>query len=269
MGSGMKENFSRSFTAVLKEEGGFSNHPKDPGGATMRGVTQRVYDAYRINKGEYKQSVRQISDMEVRDIFKRQYWDAVRADDLPSGVDYAVFDFAINSGPARAVKELQRILGETQDGVIGQRTLAAAARYQDKQNLVDAYQDRRLAFVRSLSGHATFGKGWESRIKRVRTLAKEMVRGHVSTKTLEQDQVTHISAKADPSSVSLTKTSEGKAGALAGVGVAGSAITDAAAQISVIKDYAPALQWVFIALTLAGVSFGLYMTFKRLRSTGE
>ena len=107
----MKENFSRSYAAALKEEGGFSNHPKDPGGATMRGVTQRVYDAYRINKGEYKQSVGRISDFEVRDIFKRQYWDAVKADELPAGVDYAVFDFAINSGPSRAVKELQRIVG--------------------------------------------------------------------------------------------------------------------------------------------------------------
>ena len=96
-----------------------------------------------------------------------------------------------------------------------------------------------------------------------------MARGHVSAKTLEQDQVTHISAKADPSSVSLTKTSEGKAGALAGVRVIGSAITDAAAQVSAVKDYAPALQWVFVALTLAGVSFGLYMTYKRLRSSGE
>lgn len=265
----MRDNFSRSYAAALKEEGGFSNHPKDPGGATMRGVTQRVYDAYRINKGEYKQPVRQISDAEVRDIFKRQYWDAVKADELPAGVDYAVFDFAINSGPSRAVKELQRIVGETQDGVIGQRTLAAAARHPDKQKLIDAYQDRRLAFVRSLRGHATFGKGWEARIKRVRTLAKEMARGHVSAKTLEQDQVTHISAKADPSSVSLTKTSEGKAGAVAGIGVLGSAITDAAAQVSAVKDYAPALQWVFIALTLAGVSFGLYMTYKRLRSSGE
>ena len=265
----MKENFSRSYAAALKEEGGFSNHPKDPGGATMRGVTQRVYDAYRINKGEYKQTVRKISDAEVRDIFKRQYWDAVKADELPAGVDYAVFDFAINSGPSRAVKELQRIVGETQDGVIGHRTIAAAARHPDKQVLIDAYQDRRRAFVRSLITHSTFGKGWEARIKRVRDLAKQMARGQSKDAQVSQDHVGHIVGKADPAAVAITKTSEGKAGALAGVGVAGSAITDAAAQISVIKDYAPALQWVFIALTLAGVSFGLYMTFKRLRSTGE
>lgn len=172
----MKSNFPASLAEVLKHEGGWSNHPQDPGGATMRGVTQRVYDAYRARNRLSARSVRNITDAELHDIYKAQYWDAVRADDLPSGIDFAVFDFAVNSGPVRAAKYLQMVLGVTADGAIGQVTLKAAAEAMPRIVIVDLC-DKRLAFLKNLSTWKTFGKGWSSRVAGVRAKALQMASG--------------------------------------------------------------------------------------------
>src|SRR5690606_28991813 len=103
------------------------------------------------------------------------FWSQIMADDLPSGVDYAVFDYAVNSGPSRAVKALQKIVGATVDGVVGPKTVAAVAAYGDPAGLINALCDQRQAFVERLSTFPTFGKGWTSRIKSVRKLALQMV----------------------------------------------------------------------------------------------
>ena len=99
----MRQNFRTSLTATLKYEGQYSRHPKDPGGATMRGVTQATYDAWRKRHGHMPQDVRKITTAELEAIYKRDYWDRCKCDDLPSGVDLAVFDCAVNSGPVRAI----------------------------------------------------------------------------------------------------------------------------------------------------------------------
>src|SRR6476661_8579982 len=122
-------NFRPNLSLVLAHEGGYVNHPKDPGGATNQGVTQKVYDAYRAYHGHKMQSVRDIKDSEVSDIYNKNYWRLIRADSLPCGLDYAVFDFAVNSGVARATKYLQRLVGFTGndvDGIVGMVTVAAA-----------------------------------------------------------------------------------------------------------------------------------------------
>jgi lysozyme family protein len=160
-------NFKTSLDKVLVHEGGFSNNPKDPGGATMKGVTQAVYDGFRAKNGLPKQSVKAISDAELQTIYKKQYWDAVKADELPPGVDYVVFDGAVNSGPSRSVKWLQQALGVTVDGVIGPATLRAAAT-STPGPLIDSICNRRLAFLQGLSTWPTFGKGWASRVAGVR-----------------------------------------------------------------------------------------------------
>ena len=118
----MTDRFDTCLAETLKWEGGWSNHPRDPGGPTMRGIIQRVYDGWRDNHGLPRRSVREIADHELRDIYRRSYWDQVRGDELPPGVDLAVFDFAVNSGPARAAKYLQRVLGVKVDGHIGPAT---------------------------------------------------------------------------------------------------------------------------------------------------
>lgn len=178
----MKENYTESLTAVLKHEGGYANNPKDPGGATMRGVTQAVYDAYRRNAGRPTQSVRAISDAELGAIYRGQYWDRVRGDDLPSGIDYAVFDFAVNSGARQAIKYLQQTLGITADGVIGNITLATV-RDADPVAVINELCDRRLSFMKRIKHRTTgellwkeFGRGWSSRVAGVRKMAQSLAK---------------------------------------------------------------------------------------------
>ena len=167
----MQNNFEKALALVLEHEGGYVNHPKDPGGATMRGVTQAVYDAYRKVRGRPSQSVKFITDEELRAIYKFQYWDKVHGDFLPTGLDYAMFDFAVNSGVGRASKYLQAVLGVAQDGQIGARTLAAIT---NPVSIINALLDRRMGFLRNLRTFLTFGKGWTRRVHGVRAKALDM-----------------------------------------------------------------------------------------------
>ncbi len=159
-------NYKPALSLVLAHEGGYVNHPKDPGGATNKGVTQAVYDAYRKVNGLPLQSVKLIVPAEVAEIYQKQYWRLVRGDSLPAGLDYAVFDFAVNSGISRAVRYLQRLVNVADDGVIGNATLAAtyeAARVNEEE-LIVRYCANRLAFLKSLSTFPTFGTGWTRRV---------------------------------------------------------------------------------------------------------
>lgn len=154
--------FLACLEVTLKWEGGYSNDKYDPGGATMKGIIQREYDSYRVRHGLPKQSVRNISDDEVDDIYFNSYWDEVRADELPAGVDLAVFDFGVNSGPTTAIKYLQKALGVNVDGHIGQITLNAVHR-ADPDATVSAIMSYRRAYLRSLKTFWRFGNGWLSR----------------------------------------------------------------------------------------------------------
>ena len=164
-------NFDKALAYVLEHEGGYVNHPRDPGGATNKGVTQAVYDAYRKMRGRGVQSVKFITDEEVKAIYKFQYWDKVQADHLPAGVDYAVFDFAVNSGVGRASKYLQAVVGVAQDGTIGARTIAAI---DSPVRVINALCDRRMGFLRNLKTFLTFGRGWTRRVQGVRAHALDM-----------------------------------------------------------------------------------------------
>lgn len=175
------KNFTASLKLVLVHEGGYSNHPKDPGGATMNGVTQRVYDAYRVGKGLTKRSVKSLAPAEREAIYRLQYWDAVQGDKLPAGIDYVVFDGAVNSGPKQSIKWLQRALGAAYngpvDGVLGMGTLAALDGIQDHDALVDRICSRRLAFLKALKTWPTFKGGWSARINGVRSAGRAMADG--------------------------------------------------------------------------------------------
>ncbi|ARB06099.1 endolysin [Dinoroseobacter phage vB_DshS-R5C] len=159
-------NFNQTTEWLLVHEGGFVNNPRDPGGATNRGVTQAVYDGYRRRKGLPKQTVRNITTQEVYDIYRTQYWDKVWADDLPQGLDYAVYDFAVNSGPSRAVKFLQRIIGVADDGVMGNVTMGAIAalpRDQVDDVIIQLCTDR-WNWMKRLRTWDAFGRGWTRRV---------------------------------------------------------------------------------------------------------
>ncbi|MER8375736.1 glycosyl hydrolase 108 family protein [Mesorhizobium sp. M1406] len=165
----MDRNFARALALVLKSEGGWSDNPADPGGATMKGVTLANFRRY-VKADATKADLRSIGDAQLATIYRRFYWDAVLGAELPNGVDFAVFDFAVNSGPGRAAKYLQAAVGVAQDGRIGPATLAAVEA-KPAGVIIDALCDARLAFLKRLPTWATFGRGWSDRIKSVRAQA--------------------------------------------------------------------------------------------------
>ncbi len=164
-------NFAKCLAYVLQEEGGYVNNPRDPGGATNKGVTQAVYDAYRVKHGKAKQPVIKIASDEVSEIYRAEYWNAVKGDSLPAGVDYATFDLAVNSGVGRAARFLQAAASVTQDGQIGPKTIAAI---KYPKAVTEALCDKRESFLRSLDTFPTFGRGWIARVDRVRSRARDM-----------------------------------------------------------------------------------------------
>ena len=143
---------------LLAHEGGYVWHAEDPGGETNLGVTRAVYEQYagrQVMDGEMEG----LTYDDVYPIYRENYWDRVRGDDLPSGVDWAVFDWGVNSGTSRAAKALQRIIGVEQDGGIGPMTLQAVASIEPV-DIVDQMHYMREGFYRSLSTFDTFGRGW-------------------------------------------------------------------------------------------------------------
>ena len=170
----MESNFFKSLDMGLKHEGGFVDHPEDPGGATNKGITHKTYSDFLGRPLEDVDELKNIPDEHVQLIYKQGYWDKVKGDDLPSGVDFAIFDWAVNSGPGRAAKALQKAVGATQDGAIGPKTLEAVEA-ADAAETVKAVADEREAFYRGLRTFDTFGKGWLRRNEETRDFALEMV----------------------------------------------------------------------------------------------
>ena len=168
----MERNFQRSLSLVLKHEGGWSDHPDDPGGATMKGVTLANFRRY-VKPSATKADLRNITDDQLATVYRRFYWDAVAGSELPDGVDYAVFDFAVNSGPNRAAKYLQAVVGAPQDGRIGPATLKAV-RAKMLATVIHDLCDKRMAFLKGLKTWKTFGKGWSRRVTDVRSEALKM-----------------------------------------------------------------------------------------------
>ena len=173
----MIENYAKSLAQVLLSEGGYVNDPLDSGSATNFGVTQVVYDDWRVAQGVAPQSVRAIAAPEVAAIYRNQYWNSVLGDVLPDGVDYAVFDFAVNSGVSRASRFLQATVGAAPDGLIGPVTIGKIG---DPKLCIDNLCDKRQAFLESLPTFNHFGKGWTARVSDVRAFAKGMVSQRVT-----------------------------------------------------------------------------------------
>lgn len=170
----MNSNFNEALSLVLKHEGGYVNHALDPGGATNLGITIGTAKRYGVDMdGDGDTDIIDIKKLTVAaasKIYRGEYWNKVGGDMLPSGLDYAVFDFGVNSGVSRAGKYLQALVGVTQDGQIGPKTVAAI----DGKNVADLINklcDNRLAFLKKLPTWGTFGKGWGSRVAGVRMAA--------------------------------------------------------------------------------------------------
>lgn len=168
----MKHNWDEALKHILHYEGGFSNHREDPGGMTNLGVTKRVWEEW-IGRPATEADMRSLTPEMVAPLYKKRYWDAIRGDDLPSGVDLCVVDCAVNAGPGRAARFLQQAIGVTADGQIGPKTIAAVTAIPADQ-VIEKFCNLREAHYKSLDTFATFGKGWMNRLASVEAESKNM-----------------------------------------------------------------------------------------------
>jgi lysozyme family protein len=169
----MKSNWERSFELMLVSEGGYGNHPSDPGGRTNLGVTQRVWEEW-VGRESNEKEMRSLTKEMVKPLYKRKFWDACRCDDLPAGIDYLVFDMAVNAGVGRSAKLLQQCVGVTVDGAIGPITITAV-KSKDPEELIEKFSEARELFYRGLKTFDVFGRGWLNRVSHSNANALQMV----------------------------------------------------------------------------------------------
>ncbi len=172
-------SYDQALTRLLSDEGGYTDHPSDPGGPTNFGIT--LNDARRYWKGNAAAAdVRAMPQSVARKIYRERYWNALRCDELPAGVDYAVFDYGVNSGVGRAGKVLRRVLKlSDRTSTVTDDVLAAAAK-RPPGDLVMAICTERLGFLKALKTFPVFGRGWTARVNGVRTTALSMAQGRSS-----------------------------------------------------------------------------------------
>ncbi|WP_108459215.1 glycoside hydrolase family 108 protein [Devosia naphthalenivorans] len=247
--------FDRALPHVLVHEGGKVDHPKDPGGRTNKGVTQRVYNAWRGKSHLPMRDVYLIDDLEVAAIYRFQYWEAVMGDRLPEGVGYVVFDGAVNSGPKQSIKWLQRALGSLYtgkvDGVMGTITLDAVSATNDMDELIARVIDRRDAFLRALKTWPTFGKGWSRRIAQVEQTGQAWASGSVGSEPTfvgGNEKASIEDAKAPPPK----GAADGATGAGAGAGGIAVVLQQAQEQLTPYSAAGGWIQNLVVFLIIAG-----------------
>ena len=169
----MQDNYEKCLEMILHHEGGYVNHPKDPGGETNLGVTKRVYEDWGGDK-----DMKDLTVEDVAPIYEKNYWGRTKCDQIPSGLDLCVFDFAVNAGTGRSAKYLQTLIGTVADGGIGPNTLAKLNDYVEENGLEDTiknFQGARQEYYESLSTFETFGRGWTRRVEETTESALEMI----------------------------------------------------------------------------------------------
>lgn len=224
----MANNFHHVIDHLLINEGGYVNHPADPGGRTIYGVTWRNWIAHLKRYGDHDHYTSQrwstylipdsnghpafdvskftvndfkaLQPSDVKYFYHKEYWEGCRGDDLPSGVDYYAFDFSVNSGVRQAILILQRIVGAVDDGIIGDRTIAAVQSYcqlNGNKRLIKEYDRQRREFLSRLRNASFFLKGWYNRLNKVLHKAYELI-GDVyieTTKPLSQSRTVKAATK--------------------------------------------------------------------------
>lgn len=170
----MQQNYAQALDELLRHEGGYTNNPHDPGGPTNFGITIYDYRKY-INRAGTARDVRRMTVDQAKAIYRAKYWDAQRCDDLPSGVDYAIFDYGVNSGIGRSGRVLRHLLKLPPGTTINSAVVAEAQKHKPAE-LVNQICDERLRFLQSLHTWPVFGRGWTRRVKECRALAFKMAR---------------------------------------------------------------------------------------------
>ena len=162
-----KSSYDESLRLLLLHEGGYTNHPSDPGGPTNFGITIHDYRKY-VKPGATAADVKAMTLNEAKSIYRAKYWDAQRCDELPAGVDHAVFDYGVNSGIGRSGKVLRRCLKLPDNTSVVNDAVVAVAIHADPKALVTAICDERLRFLKALRTWPVFGKGWGRRVAEVK-----------------------------------------------------------------------------------------------------
>ena len=247
-----KGTFAKAMPHVFSEEGGYVDLKADPGGATNLGITLATLSAWEGRKVS-KAEVRALTKAKATEIYRANFWDKIAGDDLPAGVDYAVFDFCINSGPARAVKMLQKVVGVDQDGIIGAKTLAAV-RNISADRVINGLCDARLAWLKTLGTFKTFGKGWTSRVSRVRSRALAFSRDSAPVPSPVPQVPTGKAVQSDTSLKEVLKKPEAW-------GPLGGLITG----VGAMADGSGPMQWALAVAMVALVGIGLYFFIQRVR----
>tara|TARA_Y100001972_G_C7653111_1_gene328561 strand:- start:1960 stop:2472 length:513 start_codon:yes stop_codon:yes gene_type:complete len=168
-------DFDYCITEVLKHEGGYSNNVNDLGGETNLGVTHKTYTEYCMEQDFVAKDMKDLTKEDVSPIYKTKFWNAMKCDDIPSGLNYFLFDFGVNCGPFRAIKKLQRCVGTLEDGIIGPQTIAQIFSH-DVQTIINDLCIERQKHYESLDSFKHFGNGWTRRNKEVRNKSIEMIK---------------------------------------------------------------------------------------------
>jgi lysozyme family protein len=264
----MVTDFQDALRSVLVHEGGKVDHPKDPGGRTNQGVIQRVYSGYRRRKGLPDRDVFLMSNDERDEIYRIQYWDKIRGDELPVGVAYVVFDGAVNSGPVQSVKWLQRVIGVRADGLIGEATLSAVALCRDHDRLIADICEQRMRVLKALKTYRTFGRGWRRRVEQVQRHGQAIATGTGATQLAFVDggnaKADVMDARGMPSPVFAAVGGASGGGGLALLAQLRDHVDEIAYQLSGFADIA-LVQKVLFALTIGsallgigGLAYGIY-----------
>jgi lysozyme family protein len=270
-------DFKKCMPVILLWEGGKVDDPRDPGGRTNQGITQRVYTAYRRRKGMQQRDVYQMTPEERDDIYRTNYWNAIQGDLLPLGVDLLVMDGAVNSGVVQSVKWLQRAVGVVDDGIVGPATLHAATNYPDKQALLTLITNQREAFLRSLKTFKTFGTGWLRRTASVKQTASSWVANVPAPAPMPVSPVgvADASAKADPADVKAPPP-KGVADAATGGGLSSLGLSQVINNLQQqLTPFSLASGWITklvvalivigAALTIGGLAWRFYSEWKAKR----
>ncbi len=178
-------SFARALVLTLKFEGGYSDHPRDPGGATNLGITQKTLEYFR-GRPVTKADVKSLHLDEAAKIYKQNYWNAVCCDQMPAGVDMCMFDLAVNSGPQKAIKILQAAAGLSVNGVLSAETLAST-HHNTPHELIKSICRLRLSFLQRLTIFATFGRGWSARVASIQSECLKLAEPSKIPLTLQQN----------------------------------------------------------------------------------
>jgi lysozyme family protein len=242
--------YDEALRRLLAHEGGYSNHPADPGGPTNFGITIADFRKY-VKPGASAADLKAMSLAEAKAIYRAKYWNALRCDDLPAGVDYAVFDYGVNSGVARAAKVLRRIVGAGGDAASVDAVAVALVRGRDARQLVVALCEERLAFLKRLKTWPVFGRGWSRRVAEVKTAALAMAAAETGATPISPHPT--VAARAGKGVVPFNTTAQ--RGTIGGVVTTGGAAAQQAHQAGASPTLVAVIVFATLALAIAAWLF--------------